>query len=113
MSSVKCIRQNYRCDFLDGAPLALLGERRSRMLLPTATGPEQDDAGPEGHQPLLSLMHVDHGLPMRPLPPEEGRLLHHLTSNLTQTKAVEMSKYIVNVAYMPRWDTRLCRVPCT
>lgn len=101
-SSIKCTRQKYRCDFLDGAPLALLGDRRSRMLLPTASGPEEVNATSDDHRALVSLSWVDAGLPMTRLPPDESRLFHNLSSNLTQTKAVEVSKYIVNVAYMPR-----------
>lgn len=101
-SSRKCTRQNRRCDFLDGAPLALLGDRRSRMILPTESGPEEGSTTSVSDRALISLSWVDHGLPMTRLPSEESRLLHALSSNLTQTRAIEVSKYIVNVAYMPR-----------
>jgi hypothetical protein len=72
------------------------------MLLPTASGPEEVNATSDSHRALVSLSWVDLGLPMTRLPPEESRLFHNLSSNLTQTKAVEVSKYVVNVAYMPR-----------
>jgi hypothetical protein len=74
------------------------------MLLPTAAAaaPEQANAICEDQKALISSSQVDYGLPMICLPPEEGQLLYNLTSNLTQTEAVEMSKYVVNVAYMPR-----------
>jgi hypothetical protein len=110
-SSLKCTRQNSRCDFLDGAPLALLGDRRSRMLLPTTGEPEEVNATSVGQRALISLSWVDRGLPMTRLPPDESRLLHALSSNLTETKAIEVSKYIVNVAYMPRWDASLQKIP--
>ena len=73
------------------------------MLLPTAAAPpEQANAISQNQKALISISRVDHGLPMICLPSEEGQLLYNLTSNLTQTEAVEMSKYVVNVAYMPR-----------
>lgn len=72
------------------------------MLLPSASEPAENNAMSDGHRVLFSLGWVDLGLPVIRLPPEESRLFYNLSSNLTQTKAVEVSKYIVNVAYMPR-----------
>jgi hypothetical protein len=57
----------------------------------------------EGDKAVQPASHIDCGLPMTPLPPEEGLLLHHLSSNLTEAKTVDMSKCIVNVAFMPRF----------
>jgi hypothetical protein len=47
-TSANCLKHGLRCDYLDGAPIALLGGRAKRAILPA---PPADERSPQGKIP--------------------------------------------------------------
>jgi hypothetical protein len=98
------MQQSHRCDFLDGAPLALLGSRAPRELLPIPDAfrahNDMFDV-PTAASQMAPQFVIARGLPLTPLCSEQSYLLHHLASRLIQRETTE--RYTSNIAFMPRF----------
>lgn len=95
--------QGHRCDFLDGAPLALLGSRARRELLPLPDGVQATTDTYKGPGAVPLQVAVARGLPLTPLCSEDQFLLHHLATRLVHRGTTHLSKYTSNIAFMPRF----------